>query len=67
MKVKQKEPQALPNNKKKEALRPTSSQSLPSSRADESSGSDLVDQWNKEMLISQWDFAKADLPGIANK
>lgn len=68
MKVKQEEPQALPNNNnKKAALRPASSQSLPSSRADESSGSHLVVQWNKETLVSQWGFAKADLPGIANK
>lgn len=48
MKVKQQEPQALPNNKKKEALKPVSSQSLLSRRANGSSGSDLVVQWNKK-------------------
>lgn len=53
MKVKQKEPQALPNSKKKGALRPASSRSLPSSRADESSGSDLVIQWNKRSFHSE--------------
>lgn len=47
----------------KEALRTAPS----SSRADESSGSDPIVQWNKEMLISRWGFAMADLPGIANK